>query len=46
MAKSELAPADAIALIKRNLQEVLNPEIIDDVILKQKRSLVLYWGTW
>jgi tyrosyl-tRNA synthetase len=32
-------PHAAIALIKANLAEVLNPEIIDDVILKQGRPL-------
>lgn len=40
-----MTPEESIALIKKNLQEVLNPEIIDDVILKQKRPLVVYWGT-
>lgn len=38
-------PKDAIALIKSNLAEVLNPEIIDDVILNQKRPFKVYWGT-
>ena len=42
---SELSPEEQIALIKVNLQEVLKPEIIDDVILKQKRPLVIYFGT-
>lgn len=40
-----LEPAAAIALIKSNLAEVLNPEIIDDVLLTQKRPLKVYWGT-
>ena len=40
-----LSPEESIALIKANLQEVLNPEIIDDVILKEKRPLKVYWGT-
>jgi tyrosyl-tRNA synthetase len=38
-------PHESIALIKSNLQEVLNAEIIDDVILNQKRPLKVYWGT-
>ncbi|OBT44456.1 tyrosyl-tRNA synthetase [Pseudogymnoascus sp. WSF 3629] len=38
-------PAASIALIKSNLAEVLNPELIDDVILTQKRPLKVYWGT-
>ncbi|RYP79625.1 hypothetical protein DL769_002864 [Monosporascus sp. CRB-8-3] len=40
-----MGPEESIALIKANLQEVLNPEIIDDVILNQKRPLKVYWGT-
>lgn len=42
---SPLSPEESIALIKANLAEVLNPEIIDDVILKEKRPLKVYWGT-
>ncbi|ORY65888.1 tRNA synthetases class I-domain-containing protein [Pseudomassariella vexata] len=40
-----MTPEASIALIKANLAEVLNPEIIDDVILNQKRPLKVYWGT-
>ncbi|KAI5861769.1 tyrosine tRNA ligase [Durotheca rogersii] len=40
-----MTPEESIALIKANLAEVLNPEIIDDVILKEKRHLRVYWGT-
>jgi len=40
-----MTPEESIALIKANLAEVLNPEIIDDVILNQKRPLKVYWGT-
>ncbi|PBP17635.1 tyrosyl-tRNA synthetase [Diplocarpon rosae] len=40
-----ITPEEAIALIKANLAEVLNPEIIDNVILKEKRPLKVYWGT-
>lgn len=36
---------DKLALITTNLQEVLNPEIIEDVLKNQKRPLVIYWGT-
>ena len=35
---------DKLALITQNLQEVLNPEIIEDV-LRQDRPLCIYWGT-
>ncbi|KAF2102195.1 tyrosyl-tRNA synthetase [Rhizodiscina lignyota] len=41
----DMAAAERIALINKNLQEVLNPEIIEDIIVKQNRSLVVYWGT-
>ncbi|KAF2753723.1 tyrosyl-tRNA synthetase [Pseudovirgaria hyperparasitica] len=34
-----------LALIKENLQEVLNEEIIEDVMVKQNRALEIYWGT-
>lgn len=40
-----LTAEEKIALINENLQEVLKPEIIEDVIKKQDRSLVIYWGT-
>ncbi|KAI9835305.1 MAG: Tyrosine--tRNA ligase cytoplasmic [Sarea resinae] len=40
-----LTPQEKIALINQNLQEVLKPQIIEDVIVKQNRPLVLYWGT-
>lgn len=33
-------PHEAIALIKSNLAEVLNPEIIDDVILSMFPNLL------
>ncbi|KAG9245651.1 tRNA synthetases class I-domain-containing protein [Calycina marina] len=42
---SQLSPGESIALIKSNLAEVLNPEIIDNVILNEKRPLKVYWGT-
>ncbi|PGH13019.1 tyrosine-tRNA ligase [Polytolypa hystricis UAMH7299] len=41
----ELTPQEKIALINQNLQEVLKPEIIEDVIVRQNRPLVIYWGT-
>ncbi|KAK2735869.1 hypothetical protein FQN57_001075 [Myotisia sp. PD_48] len=42
---AELTPQQRIDLINQNLQEVLKPEIIEDVILRQNRPLVIYWGT-
>ena len=41
----ELTPDEKLALVKSQLQEVLREEILEDVILKQKRPLVIYWGT-
>lgn len=38
-------PEKALQLIKENLQEVLNEEIIEDCLFKQKRPLRIYWGT-
>ncbi|MCJ1297988.1 hypothetical protein MMC08_000777 [Hypocenomyce scalaris] len=40
-----LSAQEKIALIHENLQEILKPEIIEDVIIKQTRPLVIYWGT-
>ena len=39
-----LSAQEKIALIHENLQEILKPEIIEDVIIKQTRPLVIYWG--
>ena len=44
MAK-DLTAREKIALIHSHLQEVLKPDIIEDVILKQDRPLIIYWGT-
>ncbi|KAK6501955.1 Tyrosine--tRNA ligase cytoplasmic [Arthrobotrys musiformis] len=40
-----LTPKEKIALITRNLQEVLGEEILVDIIEKQNRPLKIYWGT-
>ncbi|KAF5587107.1 tyrosyl-tRNA synthetase [Fusarium subglutinans] len=40
-----MTPEETITLIKANLAEVLNPEIIDNVILRENRPLRVYWGT-
>ncbi|KAF5668281.1 tyrosyl-tRNA synthetase [Fusarium denticulatum] len=40
-----MSPEESITLIKANLAEVLNSEIIDNVILREKRPLRVYWGT-
>lgn len=41
---SEMTGEERIKLITTNLQEVLNPEIMEDIILKEKRPLTIYWG--
>ncbi|KAI7051078.1 tyrosyl-tRNA synthetase, partial [Hortaea werneckii] len=38
-------PQEKFALLKNNLQEVLNPEIIEEVLNKNERPLRIYWGT-
>lgn len=40
-----MGPQEKIALITQNLQEVLRPDIVEDVIVKQNRPLKIYWGT-
>jgi len=42
---SSMTPEEQYALITNNLQEVLNPEIIKEVLEKKERPLVIYWGT-
>ena len=42
---SKLSPEESIALINSNLAETLGQDIIDNVILKEKRPLKVYWGT-
>ncbi|KAF4415912.1 tyrosyl-tRNA synthetase [Fusarium acutatum] len=40
-----MTPEESITLIKTSLAEVLNPEIIDNIILNESRPLCVYWGT-
>lgn len=42
--EESLTADEKIALIHENLQEVLKPEIIEDVIRRQNRPLIIYWG--
>ena len=42
--QQEMSMDDRLALIKVNLQEVLNQEIMEEV-LKKGQSLKIYWGT-
>jgi tyrosyl-tRNA synthetase len=41
----ELSPQERYELITKNLQEVLNPQIIKEVLEKEERPLKIYWGT-
>ena len=41
-----LSADEKIGLLYENLQEVLKPEIIDDVIRRQNRPLIIYWGIY
>lgn len=41
----DLSPQEKIALIKEQLQEVLREDIIEYVVIKQNRPLIIYWGT-
>lgn len=43
--RSASTPGEKFSLIQRNLQEVLNPEIIHDVLIRDERPLRIYWGT-
>ncbi|KAL7766770.1 hypothetical protein ACKLNR_004686 [Fusarium oxysporum f. sp. zingiberi] len=40
-----MTPEESTTIIKANLAEVMNPEIIDNVVLKEQRPLRIYWGT-
>lgn len=42
--QQKMSMDDQLALIKVNLKEVLNPEIMEEV-LKKGDSLKVYWGT-
>lgn len=45
MSLSVVDPAEQYALITKNLQEVLNAQIIKNILEVEKRPLKLYWGT-
>lgn len=40
----QLSREQRLKLIHQNLQEVLKPEIIEHVVLKEDRPLKIYWG--
>lgn len=45
MATKEMTPQEKLDLIKLNLDEVMKGEIIEEIVLKEQRPLVIYWGT-
>ena len=42
---ADLSADDQLKLIFANLQESMNPEIIEDIIHKEHRAPIIYWGT-
>ncbi|TID28941.1 hypothetical protein CANINC_002209 [Pichia inconspicua] len=42
---TDLTPEQKYELITRDLQEVLNPQIIKDILQEERRTLKVYWGT-
>ncbi|ODV63408.1 tyrosine--tRNA ligase TYS1 [Ascoidea rubescens DSM 1968] len=43
--EAHVNPQEAYELITKNLQEILNPQIIKNVLEVEKRPLKIYWGT-
>jgi len=41
----DLSSSEKLSLIRSNLQEVLNVEIIEEILQKNERPLSIYWGT-
>lgn len=44
MMAEQLSREERLKLIYQNLQEVLKPGIIEQVVLKEDRPLKIYWG--
>jgi len=42
---TEMSAIERLSIVTNNLQEILNPEIMEDVINKGERPLTIYWGT-
>lgn len=45
MAGRDLSPEEKLSLVTDQLQEVLHKDVLENVILKEQRPLVIYWGT-
>lgn len=41
---TDMTVEEKLSLITSNLQESLNPEIMEDVLRKGERPLTIYWG--
>ena len=39
-----LSRGERLEMINQNLQEVLKPDIIERIVLKEDRPLKIYWG--
>ena len=42
---NDLSPQDRLSLVTSHLAEILHPDILSSIILKEKRPLKIYWGT-
>lgn len=40
----DMSAQEKLRLITSNLQEILNPEIMEDILAKGERPLTIYWG--
>jgi tyrosyl-tRNA synthetase len=40
----DLTPEQKLELIKEQLAEVMQPSIIENIVLKEQRPLAIYWG--
>lgn len=41
---ARMSPQERLAIVTDQLQETLNMEILEDVLVKQNRTPVVYWG--
>lgn len=39
-----MTPQERLEIIRSNLQEVNTPEMLEDIVIKQGRAPVIYWG--
>jgi hypothetical protein len=41
---TDMSAAERLSIVTNNLQEILNPEIMEDVLNKGEKPLTIYWG--